>query len=265
MKHRYAIAFLLLCSATSIVLAQKQEVQPHPQEAQRPPDGGAMQRIISIFIPSLPNAPFTATVNTEWTRQLGNGTTIAWTNHRTVARDGSGRIFEERRWFVPAGKQAEPGLMEIEISDPVSRQLYLCRPGPRVCELRPFHAPAFNSPLHGGGGRGTSSGNIENLGTQSIEGLEVTGERETIIIESNAMGNDRPLVTKREFWYSPLLGVNLVSKREDPRFGTENFEVTHISIGEPDAKLFEVPAGFTVNNLGKPSEVPATATTASPN
>ena len=264
MKCR-CVALLLPFFATSLVLAQKQEVQPHPQEAQRPPDGGAMQRIISIFIPSSPNAPFTATVNTEWTRQLGDGTTIAWTNHRTVARDGNGRVFQERRSFVPAGRQGEPGLMEIEISDPVSRQLYICRPEPHVCDLRPFHAPAFNSPLRPQGVvKETPSGNIENLGTQSIEGLEVTGERETTIIQSNAMGNNRPLVTKREFWYSPLLGVNLVSKRDDPRFGTENFEVTHISIGEPDAKLFELPAGYTVVNLAKPSEVPA-ARTETPN
>jgi hypothetical protein len=252
MNRRYALALLALCSASSVILAQTKEVP-------RPADGGAVERIISILIPSLPNAPFTATVNTEWTRQLGDGTTITWTNHRTVARDGSGRVFQERCSFVPAGKQAEPEVRQIEISDPVSRQFYICRPGPRVCNLRPFHAPAFNSPLHAGG-KGASLGNIENLGMQSIEGFDVTGERETTVIESNAMGNNRPLVTKREFWYSPLLGVNLVSKREDPRFGTEHFEVTHISIGEPDAKLFELPAGFTVIKGGKASEVPAGGT-----
>jgi hypothetical protein len=71
-------------------------------------------------------------------------------------------------------------------------------------------------------------------------------------------------LTRSEFWYSALLGVNLVSKREDPRFGTENFEVTHISIGEPDSKLFDPPAGYRVVNLGKAPEVPA-GQTESPN
>lgn len=256
--RRYGLALLFLCSASSLVLAQKQEAQ-HPPD-QRPADGGAVQRIISIFIPSLPNAPFTATVSTEWTRQLADGTTITWKNHRTLARDSAGRIFQERRTFVPAGKQGEPQLMQIEISDPGAHQLYVCRPGPKVCDLRPFTAPDFASPLQAAAGKQSNANvNFESLGTQSIEGFQVTGERETTIIESNTMGNDRPLAAKREFWYSPLLGVNLLSKREDPRFGTENFEVTHVSIGEPDAKLFELPAGFKVIRSGQESSVPTAA------
>jgi len=70
--------FVLL--TTSVSVAQTKEVR-------RPPDRGAVERIISIFIPSSPHAPFTATVNTEWTRQLADGTSITWKNHRTVARD----------------------------------------------------------------------------------------------------------------------------------------------------------------------------------
>ena len=140
MNPRYALALLFFFVATSLVTAQT-------QEARRPPDGGAVERIISIFIPSMPNAPFTATVSTEWTRPLADGTTIAWKNHRIIARDTTGRIFQERRWFVAAAKQDEPGLMQIEISDPVSHQLYLCRPGPRICDLRPFFAPAFAPPV----------------------------------------------------------------------------------------------------------------------
>jgi len=61
------------------------------------------------------------------------------------------------------------------------------------------------------------------------------------------MGNNRPILTKREIWYSPQLGVNLLSKRDDPRFGNQNFEVTHISLGDPDPKLFELP-GKTVGS-----------------
>jgi len=46
----------------------------------RPPDGGTREVLISILIPSLANAPFTGTVNTESIRQLADGTTI--TRHR---------------------------------------------------------------------------------------------------------------------------------------------------------------------------------------
>jgi hypothetical protein len=46
-----------------------------PQEVHRPPAGGTRQVLISILIPSVPNAPFSATVITEWIRQVGDGTT----------------------------------------------------------------------------------------------------------------------------------------------------------------------------------------------
>ena len=67
------------------------------------------------------------------------------------------------------------------------------------------------------------------------------------------VGNS-PILTRREFWYSPQLGVNLISKREDPRFGIQNFEVTDIILGDPDSKLFEVPGGSKILDLRKPPE-----------
>jgi hypothetical protein len=53
MYGRFSFALTLLFVTASVATAQTREVQ-------RPPDGGAVQRIISIFIPSMPNAPFTA-------------------------------------------------------------------------------------------------------------------------------------------------------------------------------------------------------------
>jgi hypothetical protein len=65
--------------------------------------------------------------------------------------------------------------------------------------------------------------------------------------------NNSPLLVKREYWYSPLLGINLSGSRSDPRFGTQNFEVTDVVIGEPDAKLFAVPSGSKMINLKSPA------------
>ncbi len=79
----------------SICLAQSAETRPAL------PDGGTRERLVSIFIPNIPNAPFTATVNTEWVRALPDGTRITLVNHRLIARDSAGRIFQERRMLVP--------------------------------------------------------------------------------------------------------------------------------------------------------------------
>src|SRR5437870_13171977 len=77
--------FLLLPNSVSLAQA--------PQQPQRVPDGGTREVLISILIPSLPNAPFTATVNTAWIRPLPDASTITLKNHRTIASDALARLF----------------------------------------------------------------------------------------------------------------------------------------------------------------------------
>jgi hypothetical protein len=54
---------------------------------------------------------------------------------------------------------------------------------------------------------------------------------------------------KREYWYSPQLGVNLISKLQDPRVGIQNFEVSEIALTEPDPKLFKTPRNAKLIDL----------------
>ena len=251
-----SIPFLLL--AGFLILPNSISLAQAPQEPQSVPDGGTREILISILIPSLTNAPFTATVNTEWIRQLPDGSAITLKNHRAIARDAAGRIFQERRILVPEGGKIESAVSQIEISDPVSHELYICVPSERVCQLELFSPP--DSPRSAAAGavrKEPGSPGLEALGRQSIGGLETVGTRETMVIPTGAIGNNSPLLTKREFWYSPQIGVNLISKRQDPRFGSQNFEVTDIALGEPDAKLFEVPSGSKILDLRKPPEISA--------
>ncbi|HEY6267266.1 MAG TPA: hypothetical protein VIX11_03140 [Candidatus Acidoferrum sp.] len=245
--------FLILPNSVSLA----QTPQSPPQQPQRPPDGGTREVLISILIPSMPNAPFTATVNTEWIRQLPDGSAITLKNHRAIARDPAGRIFQERRALVPDDGKSKSGVTQIEISDPVSHELYICIPYERTCQLEEF-SPR-ESARYGAPGKvhmvqGASS-ESEDLGKQSIGGLETAGTRETTVIPANTIGNNSPLISKREFWFSPQLGVNLVSKRQDPLSGTQNFEVSDITLGDPDPKLFEVPSGSKILDLRKPPEI----------
>jgi hypothetical protein len=228
-----------------------------PPASQHAPDGGTRETFASITIPSMPKAPFAATVNTEWIRQLPDGNSITLINHRTVARDSLGRIFQERAWFVANDGKHESTPYQIEISDPVSHERYVCRTAVHVCRLEQFFAPNFSvsrtaAPSPGPSGAPT----IENLGTQNVSGLETIGTRETTLVETQTIGNEAPILERKEFWYSPQLGVNLITKRQDARFAAQqNFEVTNIALGEPDAQLFEVPAGYKVIDLRKPPEI----------
>jgi hypothetical protein len=205
-----------------------------------------MTRINSILIPPISNAPFTATVFTEWTTyQDGIPRTIK--NHRTVARDSNGRLFEERRFFATDGDQRETGLTQLEFTDPTAHQKYICNPSSRVCELRGYFVAknlVATSTVASNRGLGT-----EDLGQKTIEGLDAFGSREGTTIPAGTIGNDHPLAVANEFWFSPQLGINLVVNRTDPRSGSQKFRVGNIVLGEPDSKLFEPPSDYKVVDL----------------
>lgn len=248
---------LLVPLAALPILIIAQTFAQAPSEQQRPPDGGTREVLVSILIPSIPNAPFSATVATESVRQLADGSRITLVNRRAIARDSSGRIFQERRLLVPDDGKHESILTQIEISDPVSHELFICVPKEKVCQVEFFPAPKFVPPA-----QATASGSLnnqrgtpsrENLGTQFLGGLETFGTRETLVIEAGLIGNDTPIQTTREYWYSPKLGVNLSSKLQDPRIGTQDFEVSDIVMGEPDTKLFKLPPNSKLIDLREPA------------
>jgi hypothetical protein len=86
----------------------------------------------------------------------------------------------------------------------------------------------------------------ESLGNRIIEGLTAEGAKTTTTLETGAIGNDRPIQTVVERWYSPDLQVNLLTTRTDPRTGEESVRLENVRRGEPDPALFRVPARFEV-------------------
>ena len=43
---------------------------------------------------------------------------------------------------------------------------------------------------------------------------------------------------------SSVLGINVIEERQDPRFGDQSFTVSDITLGEPDTRLFQMPANL---------------------
>jgi hypothetical protein len=233
---------LVACAFLSLnLLAQSSE------EGMHAPDGGTIEQFNSILLPPVPRAPFTSNVTAEWTKVLEDGSTLTVQNHRLVVRDGAGRIYQERRRLIPRDSQAEPDLERIEISDPSTHKKYFCRPAAHVCNLTDYSGPESASAQPVGVGEdmyGTLT--REDLGKTSVNGVEAIGTRETRTLNPGAIGNDRVISIVKEIWYSPQLGINVSVKRVDPRHGTQIINVTDISQGEPDSKLFAVPPGYTV-------------------
>jgi hypothetical protein len=86
----------------------------------------------------------------------------------------------------------------------------------------------------------------EDLGSQTMEGVFVTGVRTTRTIPAGQVGNEKPISIVTEVWTSPDLKTIVYSKRSDPRMGEQIFQLTSITRNEPDASLFTVPADFKI-------------------
>jgi hypothetical protein len=54
------------------------------------------------------------------------------------------------------------------------------------------------------------------------------------------------MTVENEFWWSPQVGLNLLSIKTDPRIGKQTFTVTELAEGDPDPSLFQLPQGFVV-------------------
>jgi hypothetical protein len=237
-----AAGVLLCLSAFS-----QNPVPQNPEEGMHAPDGGVIEQFNSILLPPVRHAPFSSTVTAEWARVLEDGSMLTVQNHRLVLRDNEGRIYQERRRLIPREAQKEPELQRIEVSDPVTHKKYFCQPATHVCALEDYSGPAAatTQPV---GTQQDEFGALtrEDLGKTSVNGVEAVGTRETRTLHPGAIGNDREIAIVKEIWYSPELGINVSVKRVDPRHGTQIINVTDIVQGEPDAKWFRVPAGYTV-------------------
>ena len=92
----------------------------------------------------------------------------------------------------------------------------------------------------------------EDLGSQTMEGVFVTGVRTTRTIPAGRIGNEKAISIVTEVWTSPDLKTVVYSKRSDPRMGEQTFQLTSIVRAEPDPSLFSVPADFKIVDGPKP-------------
>ena len=224
-------------------------------------------------------APYAAQAVTETTQTLSDGNHITRKSTANVYRDSEGRTRREEtmRAIGPWAAGGEPPQM-IFIHDPVAGVSDHLEPQIHVAHKIPMGKDAvfFNGAGPGGpspkstffirtgpGGADATmaaAGQVaapgtamikpdvktESLGKQTIEGVEVEGTRSTITIAAGAIGNDRPIVSTSERWYSADLQVVVMSKHSDPRFGDTVYQLTNVQRGDQPVTLFEVPSDYTV-------------------
>jgi hypothetical protein len=84
------------------------------------------------------------------------------------------------------------------------------------------------------------------LGKRMMEGVNADGTTETSTIEAGAIGNDRPIQSVSERWFSSDLQTVMMSRHTDPRTGEETFKLINVSRTEPPPYLFQIPAGYQI-------------------
>jgi hypothetical protein len=90
---------------------------------------------------------------------------------------------------------------------------------------------------------------IEDLGTETIEGLEAQGSRATLTIAAGEMGKNAPQVSAHEKWFAPAIGMVIREISEMTGLEQRTKELVEFSADEPDPSLFEPPADYKLVKL----------------
>src|SRR5579885_474730 len=199
-------------------------------------------------------APFSAIAISETVQTLADGNTIDRKSQTNLYRDGQGRFRKEGtiKGFGPLAASGEARTF-VMIFDPVAGKTYVLNPAEKVAHeiasggpkgRRPGPGPIGSKLRMGKGPEGSVV--TEDLGTQVIQGISAQGQRTTRTVPAGQIGNAKPIVITFESWYSPELQIVVMSKRSDPRCGTTTYTLTNIQRSEPDAALFTVPSGYSI-------------------
>jgi hypothetical protein len=225
-------------------------------------------------------APYSATITNESVQTLADGNRIVQSSSGMTARDSQGRTRQDAPLPAIGNLSASDAPHLVFLQDPVAGTAYTLNLTDKTAWKNPMPPGGMNMAgtavatstffVHTGSGGapdmpppppmvlqkrlavddGAEVG-TENLGSQTMEGVQVTGVRTTQTIPAGKIGNDRPITIVTEVWTSPELKTIVLSKRNDPRMGEHTFKLTNIQRAEPDQSLFTVPSDFKITEGAK--------------
>jgi hypothetical protein len=266
---------ILILAASSCVFAQEGGNANHYQTAG--PGGAIAWGGVVGNTPGsqVQGAPYSATITNESIQILADGNQVVQTGTGSTARDSQGRTRQDVPLPTVGNLPADaPHLVFIQ--DPVTHTFYTLNLMDKTAQKMSLRVPPVSdSAVESGStsffvqtGNGASAGgavavttieakadfavseqsqvNMEDLGSQTMQGLVVNGVRTIRTIPAGQIGNSNPMKIVTEVWTSPDLKTVVYSKRSDPRMGEDIFQLTNIARTEPDPSLFAVPADFKI-------------------
>jgi hypothetical protein len=274
-----AILFVLPLAVTSVAFAQDAPRAEVVYQSVGSASGGMVTAFGGkMFGSPVQGAPYSATITNESVQVLSDGNRIVQSSTGTTARDSQGRTRQDAP-LPPIGNLSAANAPHLVfIMDPVTQVSYTLNltdktaqkmsipsgaPGPAtaITTRQVFVTQSGAVQLPDGpaappaiamakslGSEEHAEVATEDLGTDTMEGLLVTGKRTTRTIPAGEIGNEKPISIVTEVWTSPDLKTVVYSKRSDPRMGEQTFKLTNIVRAEPDASLFTVPADFKLTD-----------------
>jgi hypothetical protein len=288
MAHRFSnfLAFPFLLSS-SLAIAQVPGI-PFSGGFSGGPNGikGDITFNLGRAIQVKANAPYSGEDKNETVQTLADGTHITRSSSRGIKiwRDSQGRVrIEQGLGGGPHGPHS-PTLVEIE--DPVAGYVTILdetnkaahrvkanvvpeRSTDPMAVRRPAQVqangtastivptPVAGSPAPGATGRAEANprprpqiSGPDDLGTSVIDGVPVHGSRITTVFPTGMVGNDAPITTTRDSWYSPDLNLVIRTVNTDPRSGVQTNGIGNLSLSDPDPSLFTVPVDYQLVDEG---------------
>ncbi len=214
---------------------------------------------IDPFAMTVKGQPYSLVEKTTTIRTLADGTTMRTTHEERKIRDVEGRTRVEMLHEF----KGEVTMTMVTIGDPVARTRTTLNVRQKMAYV--FHVPEQKDPApaierlaetRAGTPRSGPNIQVEKLYGKIVSGIFAEGTRTTRVIPVGMEGNDREIRVVTEQWVSPDLKIVVSRSVDDPRSAQSMMEVSDLRRVDPDAALFQVPAGYKM--VAQPSVGAAT-------
>ena len=236
--------------------------------------GGGFSRVSASPVQG---APYSATITNESVQTLADGNRIVQTSTGNTARDSMGRTRQDAP-LPPIGNMSPADAPHLVfLQDPVAQASYTLN----LTDKTAAKGPSVSGMAFAGPTTSVSNGAMislkgvaraigpppvpmqqtlaiqiadegqvqaEDLGSKTMESVNVTGTRTTRMIPAGQIGNSQPIQIVDEVWRSLDLQVIVQSTHSDPRMGTTSYALSNISRTDPSPALFQVPADYTIKD-----------------
>ena len=245
--------------------------------------GNASFRFPMPAIPLMANAPYSGQQEIEVSQTLQGGVHVSHPSPsgQKIWRDSQGRIRVEKS-LMPGRNRADGVPTLVEIQDPVAGCTYIMddvhriahrikvsvapqpnmeermtrelvgRGSPPQSAARSGSGLAESAPRPAAARRGLANSaeppqsSLQDLRTQVMDGVLVHGTRIVTVIPAGFSGNDGPITSTRDTWYSPDLNLILCTVLVNHLSSTSTDRVVNLTRNEPDPSLFLVPVDYSI-------------------